>query len=136
MISMPTKRTVPFFNFLIIFWVGMLASFCSVSLSSYHSPSSLSGGYPGAAGDDMDFRSLASTLEKLYAWEKKLYKEVKVYLLYNFCFSSFSIKCFLVKQIVLFLLLPFCLCQLILHGCIQDSNLSGRSRKHKDVNNV
>ncbi|KNA24505.1 hypothetical protein SOVF_015010 [Spinacia oleracea] len=55
----------------------ILARVCSTSLSSSYSPSSLPGGYPRNAGEDFDSRSLASTLEKLYAWEKKLYKEVK-----------------------------------------------------------
>lgn len=36
--------------------------------------------YGGEPGKDFNFKSgnLSSTLEKLYAWEKKLYKEVKV----------------------------------------------------------
>ena len=34
----------------------------------------------GSPGNELDLKSgsLSSTLEKLYAWEKKLYKEVKV----------------------------------------------------------
>uniref|UniRef100_A0A803LK25 DUF632 domain-containing protein n=2 Tax=Chenopodium quinoa TaxID=63459 RepID=A0A803LK25_CHEQI len=55
----------------------ILARVCSTSLSSSYSPSSLPGGYPGNADEDFDSHSLASTLEKLYMWEKKLYKEVK-----------------------------------------------------------
>ncbi|KAH9603796.1 hypothetical protein KSS87_000574 [Heliosperma pusillum] len=51
----------------------MLAKVCSTSLSSFHSPSGLTTGYP----EELDSRSLASTLDKLYVWEKKLYKEVK-----------------------------------------------------------
>jgi len=44
----------------------------------------LAGGYPGGPDDG---RSLASTLDKLYVWEKKLYKEVKVCFLHDFsCF--------------------------------------------------
>ena len=36
--------------------------------------------YSGESGKDSKLKSLnlSSTLEKLYAWEKKLYKEVKV----------------------------------------------------------
>lgn len=36
--------------------------------------------YTGDPGNDFDMkaRNLSSTLDKLYAWEKKLYKEVKV----------------------------------------------------------
>uniref|UniRef100_A0A803LV17 Uncharacterized protein n=1 Tax=Chenopodium quinoa TaxID=63459 RepID=A0A803LV17_CHEQI len=55
----------------------ILARVCSTSLSSSYSPSSLPGGYPGNADEDFDSHSLASALEKLYMWEKKLYKEVK-----------------------------------------------------------
>ncbi|XP_074273508.1 uncharacterized protein LOC141597067 isoform X2 [Silene latifolia] len=50
----------------------MLAKMCSTSLSSFHSPSGATG-YP----EELNSRSLASTLDKLYVWEKKLYKEVK-----------------------------------------------------------
>ncbi|KAL2892947.1 Nitrate regulatory gene2 protein, partial [Bienertia sinuspersici] len=55
----------------------ILARICSTSLSSSYSPSSPSGGSPGNGENILDSRSLASTLEKLYVWEKKLYKEVK-----------------------------------------------------------
>lgn len=39
--------------------------------------------YYAEIGNDFNLKSLnlASTLEKLYAWEKKLYKEVKVWCL-------------------------------------------------------
>lgn len=42
------------------------------------------GGYPEGPEDGFYSRSLASTLDKLYVWEKKLYKEVKVCFLHNF----------------------------------------------------
>lgn len=60
----------------------ILARVCATSLSSSYSPSSPSGDHPGTAEEIFDSRSLASTLEKLYVWEKKLYKEVKVCLWY------------------------------------------------------
>ncbi|CAO2834506.1 unnamed protein product [Amaranthus hypochondriacus] len=53
----------------------ILARFCSTSLSSSYSPSSPSERHQN--GEEIDSRSLASTLERLYVWEKKLYKEVK-----------------------------------------------------------
>ncbi|KAL9229913.1 hypothetical protein vseg_005328 [Gypsophila vaccaria] len=52
----------------------MLAKVCSTSLPLSDSPSGLPAGYPEG---DLDSRSLASTLDKLYVWEKKLYKEIK-----------------------------------------------------------
>ncbi|KAK9691370.1 hypothetical protein RND81_09G192800 [Saponaria officinalis] len=52
----------------------ILAKMCSTSLPLSDSPSGLSTGYPEG---DLDSRSLASTLDKLYVWEKKLYKEIK-----------------------------------------------------------
>ena len=39
--------------------------------------------YCQVAEQDEKPRNLSSTLEELYAWEKKLYKEVKVCVLYT-----------------------------------------------------
>ena len=38
----------------------------------------LAGSYNVDAVPDVGFTNLSSTLEKLYVWEKRLYKEVKV----------------------------------------------------------
>lgn len=66
---------------------------------SSHSPSKISArvssrrmkmarAYVGDAAKDFNLNSgnISSTLDKLYAWEKKLYKEVKVWI-------SFAMEC-------------------------------------------
>ncbi|KAK9663867.1 hypothetical protein RND81_14G003600 [Saponaria officinalis] len=52
----------------------MSAKVCPTSLTSYHSLSDPGAGYLEA---ELKSPSLASTLDKLYVWEKKLYKAVK-----------------------------------------------------------
>ncbi|KAL9241327.1 hypothetical protein vseg_015450 [Gypsophila vaccaria] len=52
----------------------MSAKVCPTSLTSSHAPSDPAAGY---LDEELESTSLASTLDKLYVWEKKLYKAVK-----------------------------------------------------------
>lgn len=55
----------------------ILATVCSTPMPASDTSLGSAGGYPEGPEDGFYSRSLASTLDKLYVWEKKLYKEVK-----------------------------------------------------------